>query len=403
MQPQDPYAGKLHITAFVGDQGPFLSVICKQVFSLIPEQGHLLPAGLSDLEPDLCYHQAPNRIGRAVLRGRDLWPDKDKIDLILSADAVAPNHAPVSQMQVRVQFEEQGASATVFGDRHAYALRGQLCFSSPDPFTRVPLDDFHAYGGIDPTLMPESAGQAPMVMGMPVPELFPGANPFNPAGMGYWVSPENFVEGLMLPNVERSGDLLTPERFFVRDPQAWPLAPRPVCWGVRSLWSYPRCLSTNRRPHFFPDAAHPEARLALAPFQEGLPLDPELGQVTVNPKLMQQGAQELALSMRDGPLSLRVEGCFARGPVQLCVPHEPPPIEIFADGMRQVMRSKRLAVHLDTREHKLCLTWACQCPLAEAPRQPGGLADLQRRYLVSYDGQVLSDRCWPGDRAFLHL
>lgn len=402
MQPQDPHAAKLHITPFVGAQGPFLSVLCKQVFSVLPERGQLCPTGLAELAPDLSYHQAPNRIGRAVLQGRDLWPDKIYTDLILTADAVAAYEAPTQMMQVQVQFEEKGASAMVFGDRYAYTRHGQLCFSQPEPFSRMPLDDFHAYGGIDPTLMPGSAKDVPMVMGMPVPELFPGANPFNPAGMGYWVNPGRFVDGLMLPNLERSGDLLSPDRFFVQDPKRWPFAPRPVCWGVRSLWSYPRCLFTNRRPHFLPDASLPEAVAALADIQGEIPIHPVHGETSVGPGLMQQGARELALPMRDGPLSLRIEGCRAQGPIALAVPDHAPEIQIFADGTRQAIRSKRLTVHLDTRANLLCLTWACQCRLLSAPARSGGLAELMHRYVVTYQGERLSDRCWPVDRAFLH-
>lgn len=395
MQPADPHAGRVHVTAFVGAQGPFLSVLCKQRYLVEFRQGRLLDQGLAELSPDLEYCQAPNRIGRSVKKGRDLWPDKELIDLLLTADAVALDERPITSLPVEIAFEEQRASALVFGDRYAYTLGGQLRFSDPEPFVRCPLDDFHAYGGIDPTLMPQTPEQAPRVLGMPVPELFPGANPYNPAGLGYWVRPENFVTGLMLPNVERSDDLLSPDRFFVGRANAWPLAPRPVCWGVQSLWSYPRCLYTNRRPYFMPDATD-------APM-EGGQAESDIAQIGIGPKLMQQGAQELALSMRDGPLSLSVQGVHPKGALSLYVPAKAPPVEIVAQGQRQALRNKRLAVHLNARSMQLEITWASQCPLDQAPRNLGGLAHLMDRYVVSYAGQKLSERCWPGDRAFLHL
>lgn len=403
MQLDDSHAGYLHVTAFVGAQGPFLSVLCKQGFSIDPQTHHLIAQGLVKLQPDLQYCQAPNRIARSVKAGRDLWPDKEKIDLVLRMDAVAPGHRPVQHQRVDVAFEEQQASALVFGDRHAYTLRGQLHFSDPEPFCKLPIDDFHAYGGIDPTWMPQTPEDAPRVMGMPVPELFPGANPFNPAGLGYWIQRSNFVDGLMLPNVERLGDLLTPERFFVGEPSRWPLAPRPICWGVQSLWSYPRCLYTNRRPYHMPDEGQADVMAALEPFQAGISPQGQAGQVTLGPKLMQQGAQELALSMRDGPLSLVVKGCLPTGPVRLEIPDKAPPVAIYRDGSSQELRHKRLGVHVDLRSMRLELTWASQCALDVVPRQPGGLAELKTQYLVSYEGQALSARCWPGDRAFLHL
>lgn len=402
MQVHDPHAGYLHVTAFAGRQGAFLSVLCKQSFSVALEQGALFEQGLEKLHADLSYHKASDRIGRAVLHGRDLWPNKEHIDLILNADAVAPGKANVQQLPVSVQFEEKLARAMVFGDRHAYHLHGQLRFSKPEPFCSMPLDDFRAYGGVDPTLMPAQAHEIPQVMGLPVPELFPGANPFNPAGMGYWVRPENFVEGLCLPNVERADDLLSPERFFVGDPRNWPLAPRPISWGLRALWSYPRCLSMNRRPHFLPGPNQPQALARLKDFQGDVPMQPEPGEVQVSPQLMAQGAQELALSMRDGPLRLKLDGVHETGVLAFELPSKAPPIEIFEAGKRQELRFKRLTVHLDTKRKRLSLTWACQCRLASTPRQPGGLEDLRARYQVRYADQLLSAQCWPVDRALLH-
>lgn len=401
MQSTDPHADNLHITAFLGAEGPFLSVLCKQTFSIDPSRGTLRPKGLAKLSPDLRYRQLPSRIGRAVQQGRDLWPDKDWIDLILDLDAVPAQGRPVTKMQVDVAFEENKASALVFGDRHAYRHQGQLRFSRPEPFTRQPIDDFHAYGGIDPTLMPSDAEQTPMVLGLPVPELFPGAHPMNPAGMGYWTNAENFVDGLMLPNVERCADRLTPERFFAGSSQRWPLTPRPICWGVQSLWSYPRCIYTNRRPYHLPDASDAKA------FQALVEIDPDCmpstDALSVSPRLMQQGARELALSMREGPLALSVIGCFDSGPLRLVVPHEPPPIEIRVASARQTTRAKRLAVHLDGRKHRLDVTWACQCPLKAWVAPNADMQTLMKRHLVVYDGHPLSEQCWSPGRAFLRL
>lgn len=402
MKSPDPYAGKIHVTSFVRDGEAFLAVICKQAFSVSLKDGTLALDGLETLQPDLSYQQAPHRIARAVLQGRDLWPDKPCIDLILNADAVAPDNAPVQDMQVKVQFEEKSAAALVFGDRYAFRLRGQLRFSDPQTFSSMPLDDFHAYGGIDPTLMPASLSQAPAVLGMPVPELFPGANPFNPAGLGYWVDAKNFVDGLMLPNVERMHDLLSPERFFVGDPSLWPLAARPICWGFRSLWSFPRCLSINRRPHFLPSSDKAQAVARLSAFQDELSLRPKAGELSVSAKIMQQGARELALPMRSGPLSLKLSGVHANARVQLVIPDDPPKIDIEAKGRRQVLEAKRLTVHLDTRAQRLWLSWTIQCPLDPEAARPGALADLKARYRVFYEGQSLSEACWSAGRAILH-
>lgn len=389
-----------HITWFQHATGPALSLLCKQRFRFCSQSGALGVAQdpYAVLQPDLCYEGRDDRPGRILAQGRDLWPDKDRIDLIISGSAIAPGGRPCTQMQLEVRFEERRARALVQGDRVVYRRGGGLCFTRPKPFVQIPVDAFHAYGGIDPHHVPERLEDTPMVMGVPVPELFPGAYPRNPSGVGYWIDAHTVVDGLLLPNIECPEQLLDPENIIRRDPCAWPLAPRPITWGFCGLTSYPRMIHAGRWPVSMP---RPQNRAAWAELedprdQERLCGDPL--SVGLSPELFAQGSRDLAISMRPGDLALHLSGFSPQGDLALTVPSQAPCVQIYRNGELRAHQSRRLTVQVDTERQELLVTWAAISPIAPLGRGDLDLETLQRHYQVQVNGELLPPDCWPSPR-----
>ena len=124
----------------------------------------------------------------------------------------------------------------VLGDRRcARSPDGQIRFSSPAPFERIPLGYDRAYGGWDEAAERRHghpwARLAPYLQ--PNTELSaysPYVYPRNRHGRGYLIeATRESLDELLLPNLEDPKDRLTPERLVVGDPRRWHEMPLPAC------------------------------------------------------------------------------------------------------------------------------------------------------------------------------
>lgn len=380
-----------------------LTVLCKQHWRFDAHSGALTLATpeLAALSHDIEYATRPDRPGRSLVQGRDLWPYKERTDLVIQGHLQCAQGRPCTEKSVRLAFQGKEDRALVIGDRYAYRRHGQLRFSSPQPFVQMPLDEFHAYGGIDPTLAPQGIADTPMLMGVPLPEFFPGAYPRNPAGMGYWIHEHNFPDGLRLPNLEDPHYRLRPEDFFRGHPEGWPLAPPPVCWGFRSTLSYPRCLHAGRKPYFLPQDGDSVAwqRLDNALDRPLLKAGPmELG---VSSELMQQGARRLSIPIQEGPLEFVMQGICGDEAVRLEIPDQAPALCIRRKGRSLRTRAHRLTVRVHPNQCELFVTWATSVHFdPEEQRGCDGqdsaawYRSVQEHYEIDYQDRPLPAQCW---------
>ncbi len=95
-------------------------------------------------------------------------------EFVAVAHAFAPGGAPVRQLRVGVQFGSVIKTLNVFGDR---LLRGTRA-SEPEPFTTMPIDWAHAYGGKDVAENPAGKGAVPVAT--PEGPALPIANILDP-------------------------------------------------------------------------------------------------------------------------------------------------------------------------------------------------------------------------------
>lgn len=393
-----------HLSIFERDGCFYLSLLFKEAYGVDPK--HKAPYPLRPLwrglQEDLIYCRHPERSAGAMLYGRDLWPDRSKIDLIVKGQAHAPGGRKCSQMEIDVAFENRRMRARVFGDRIAYRVQGKLRFSSPQAFHQLPVDAFHAYGGIDPNYVPSSLADTPSVLGEPILERFPGAYPRNPCGMGYWISPKNFIDGLRLPNIEDEENLLTPDRFFLHDPRRWPLARQPFLCGFIGLTTFPRAIFAGQDPYYQPRAGQGDLLAALA---EECPLEllnRQAGQLSIGREMMQNGSPRLRIEENMRPLSLKVRGMTPKGELELSIPRPSSEVRIHEEGRLRVAQIKRLAIQLCTQRQRLELLCSAQLPLGTGQqhrlRQSVDLDALAQAYRVEIGPHLLDRSHWPRER-----
>ncbi len=202
-----------------------------------------------DRQPVLAEEQQPIRTGDVwasgaspesspVLLEHELVPRKPRTDVIVLADAWAPDGVPAPAFEVRIGIGSNQRVLRVTGPRRA-RFQGRDCptnpasgtppiFGEPDPVARVPMDWFHAYGG--------EAVLRPSVDAEPVRLRSPG----NPFGKGFCVQhTREAIDGLELPQIEDPDRLLTPASL-VQDPGRPEAHPEPVGVGCVGRGWVPR-------------------------------------------------------------------------------------------------------------------------------------------------------------------
>lgn len=202
----------------------------------------------------------------------DLYPFKPATDVIVKGHAFSD--VSCSTLEVSVQIGRWGKAIRVVGDRRAtLSANGQIVFSEPTPFHKIPLRYDRAYGGRD--LAAEAKyGNPAMELEKYVDKTIidldaasPHIYPRNPAGAGYLIEPtKEAVEQLLLPNLEDPLDQLTPLRIAAGKPGNWPLMPLPQAFDWVHYGWFPRIAYFGFLPKFEPQS-HPIAEVVrgLAP------------------------------------------------------------------------------------------------------------------------------------------
>lgn len=227
----------------------------------------------------------------------DLWPVKERPDLVVQGSAFAPGGRPVRAMEISVSAGGRHRRVAVFGRRTiTWTAPGRVIISAPEPFVQMPATWQNAYGGIDwrtPVAEPTSALEQ-----LRLERDHPGLYPRNPFGKGYLIQ-QGEVPAMEMPNLEDPDDLLTADRLLTGTPERWYGQPLPACFDAAPPVSFPRCLffadgcdAWHPAPE---DAAMPEVAAGLLPadyraMMRGRPL--EHGP---HPRFIQEAAPGLTL------------------------------------------------------------------------------------------------------------
>jgi hypothetical protein len=319
----------------------FAYAIAKRTYSLAKEKPAITavrPLQRNPLEPG-CEPKLP--------RGSDFWWMKRRTDVVVEGAAWALGGKPTTRSEVRCRVGQHEKRVAVFGRRCVeWTSRGRAFIGPPEPFASIPLDDEHAYGGLDPRVplppftRPEEA--------LAALADHPGFYPRNPVGKGYYVVSSR-VDGAELPNLEDPDDLLTDERLIVGDPRRWHHQPLPWTLGWQHAMALTRLALIGADAHF--PVANPRA---MKEVQRGF-LPADYRERSRRAECFGVGFhQEASLGMCFEPLApgtpITIDGVHPERPrLHFLVP-SPPRIELTIDGQRDTPPPLMTAVVIEPEQ-----------------------------------------------------
>ncbi|PAU64856.1 DUF2169 family type VI secretion system accessory protein [Pseudomonas indica] len=314
-----PYVAGWNV-GFLSDGREVAVVVVKGTFLLSPNDAR--GSQRSDIQQPLLeadvFGQDPAR--DAPIHENDFVPFKPRCDILLRAQAHAPDGRPVTRLDVGFLVGNCRKALTVVGQREWRNGLLRASASEPVPFVVQDISYDRAFGGTD--IDPADPNRI---------ELYRE----NPAGTGYCRFKQN-LDGMPLPTTEELGHPVTrPTGRY-----------RPMAFGPIGRHWLPRCgyagtydakWQEERMP-FLPDDFDPRYYQTAPPDQQ-IPY-PQGGEPIVLLHLTPEGRLQSQLPRE----TLYVRFVRKRGPVT-------------------ELRAQLDTVLIEPEDNRLCLTWRAACPL----------------------------------------
>ena len=325
------------------------------------ENGALSLTRAEPLMGDIRYGPHGERPDGLAL-GSDFWIYKRLTDVMIKGRAIAPGGRPLGEMEVRCDVGDRHKRVAVFGRRLIAWRNGKPTIGDSELFSEMPLDNAHAYGGID-TRVPY-----PPFRSVIEAALFalnhPGTYPRNAVGKGYYVVDEPF-DGIEMPNLEHPDDLLTADRLVVGDATRWGPQPMPWSFDWQPHWTFPRCVFVGRPPRYdVPAEQLTEVRLGvLSPRYQLIGDDTSATDEQtrrIREIFRDRFYQEASTRMSLGPLAegvpVQLSGMTESGSLTFALPPAPQlEITVDATAERVEARMSNVVIHPDTG--RVMITW----------------------------------------------
>ncbi len=232
MKHEGPSATVVQVSGVAPDGSPILAVLAKRTYRFTPKRT------LAVAEEQLAIRVAPvfdtdGPDPTLMLADADTYPMKPLTDVVVRGH-VYPERKTFSHATVRVG--EVVKALVAHGDRRAYRTPGgQIAFSEPEPFEKIPLSYAHAYGGCDARAEAKNPwplkGLAPHVDAklLDVAAHSPYRYARNRHGRGFlFEASREALDALVLPNLEDPEAPLRGDRLVVPDIDAWHTMPLPA-------------------------------------------------------------------------------------------------------------------------------------------------------------------------------
>ncbi len=376
-----PCDAALQLSAVAPDAPCVLSVLAKRTYTLSPEKPCVPSKEQLALRTAPIFDAARRNLFVADV---ETYPFKHLTDVIVHGHAYA--HGECTSVRAEVKVGPFTKTLDVMGDRRcSRGTDGQLRFSRPERFERMPLSYDRAYGGWDEAAE-KRHGHPWARLGPYLHEntdlaaYSPFVYPRNRHGRGYLLeATREGLDALLLPNLEDPADRLTAERLVVGDPRRWHEMPLPACTTWMPPSYFGRGAFLGMRPFWqpLPDGL-PEFERALLP-REVSSIDLAAGDPLV---VRYTNGASLGLQvpyLRPGDV-LTLRNLHATAPLlTIALPDDAP--KIFVDGRNGKLTATAPVIHhveIEPDAQRLSIVWRGHAP-ALRPYLPEELTTMPFR------------------------
>lgn len=191
------------------DGAEVLVVVVKGTFDVLADETTRIADDQEEVRVSPVFAGDPSRTG--LVHESDVAPARHATDVLVHGDAHTPRGVPAVTVEVGLRIGAWQTRLRVVGDRTWERGLARPRLSAPQPFTTMPLDWEHAYGGRDESVDPTAVFEP------------------NPVGRGFAAS-ARAIEGRAAPNLEDPDALIEswsdrpPPRSFAPVARHW--APR---------------------------------------------------------------------------------------------------------------------------------------------------------------------------------
>jgi hypothetical protein len=273
----------------------------------------------------------------------DLATFKVATDVVVIGKAFSPGGKPVAQLDVGVDVNGRRKMLKVFGDRQClYRPNSAPAFTDPVPFTEMPVQYERAYGGKDIKSIPKE----------------PFYYPRNYLGLGVVMKNlKESVEGLCLPNIEDPGDLLTPDRVVLGEPERWNDQPLPDGLGWFQRTWYPRCSFVGAIPSYVDvDTPIREEKLGMVPKGQ-VALSRQFKLPSFDVRFNTGASRGMAMPYLSGQETFRLSNLTPSGSLAFQLPEEKPGIMLDVGLGEKVLDPVLHTVCVRLEEMQVDLVW----------------------------------------------
>ena len=344
---QETETSKTYLLGFDGMGRQIVSIHVKKMYQLMDDG---TCAGGPGEQPLLLGNA---EAGETEFNETDVIPFKQNTDLIVMSQAWARGKTSVV---AGIRVEELTLRYQVFGDRRVvYHGPGSWRFGSPEPFESIDMCYTHAYGGFDETVPDPKVEYLIDMM-----EPHPGMYPRNPCGKGYVVYPnKERIDGLLLPNIEHPGMLLTPQNLVVKGSENWWRAPLPWSCGWFEKTFYPRILYYRGAPEHLPaeDAELPEVQLGWLDAGYGLDVPGLEEDHPYDYRICDAASPALVMPTMRGDERIELTNMTPDGHMVVQLPSDRPHVSVQYKGKREEVPVVPHRILISTLEGGVYIVW----------------------------------------------
>ena len=362
-------------------QGQWWRTVLRKVSYLLPDEGVLQRTAQAPISTAHAPHAPlPDWLGAQAGRSGSMKAVPEPRAFQLGTNVVVRAHAasekPVREMLAGLVIGRHAHKLRVFGERRSEWRRGQVDFTEPAPFERVPLRYELAYGGFDPVALRAALAAVEHRIGDALewrrsraflqdtfPKTVPVAYARNPVGMGYVADalPEA-LHDVALPRIELDRDRLTPERFAQGRGMDWLSRPVPAGLDFMDPRMFPRTALLGLPPLGFAvgssDCAEVQWGQLPSDFSRGNVMTVDEADVlgVVHPEAARCAPIGLRLPMLRGDEPLNLVGLRADRPRwDVRLPGERPLFDVPGQG---ALPGRLFQVFVDVEARRVELLWA---------------------------------------------